>query len=111
MLYLALERVLPAVARPDLPELLRLEAAAVWQLQKAGTLRAIWFTAPERDAVLLLECTSLGSARTELARLPLTRAGVTEFTVHELQAYDGYERLFAVDALHQHRPPSEPPEY
>jgi len=94
MRYLALERELPALPRADLPELLQREAATVWQLQKSGVIREIWFTNPERHAVIMLECPSLAAARDHLASLPLVRAGRSEFTVHELQPYDGYERLF-----------------
>jgi len=93
MRYLALERELPALPRADLADLLRQEAAAVWQLQKSGIVRDVWFTA-ERHAVVMLECPSLAAARGHLAALPLVRAGRIEFTVLELQAYDGYERLF-----------------
>lgn len=95
MRYLALERELPALPRADLPDLLHREAAAVWALQKAGIVREIWFTSPDRLAVLLLECPSLAAARSHLAGLPLVRAGRSDFQLLELQPYDGYERLFA----------------
>jgi hypothetical protein len=109
MRYLALEHELPTLPRADLPDLFRHEAAAVWQLQKSGVIRGIWFTAPERHAVLLLECPSLAAAREHLTALPLARAGRVEFELHELQTYDGYERLFADDAAHPppHREPAE----
>lgn len=110
MRYLALERELPALPRADLPELLQQEAATVWQLQKSGVIREIWFTNPERHAVLLLECPSVVAARDHLAALPLARAGRVEFVLHELQSYDGYERLFAHDAA-QIRERDEPAEY
>lgn len=102
MRYLALERELPVLPRSDLPDLLRQEAAAVWHLQKTGVVREIWFTAPERHAVLILECPSFVAAREHLASLPLARAGRVEFALHELQPYDGYERLFAHDAAEVH---------
>lgn len=110
MRYLALERELPVLPRADLPDLLRQEAAAVWQLQKTGLLREIWFTTPERHAVLLLECPSAAAAREHLASLPLARAGRVEFVLHELQPYDGYERLFARGAAQVHAR-DEPAEY
>lgn len=102
MRYLALERDLPALPRPDRTDLLRQEAAAVWELQKRGVLQSIWFTAPGRHAVLLLDCPSAAAAREHLTKLPLARAGQVEFVLHELQPYDGYERLFAVDAAQAH---------
>ncbi|MBA4137129.1 MAG: superoxide dismutase [Opitutus sp.] len=95
MRYLALERELPTLPRPDYADLLRREAVAVWRLQTDGIVREIWFTHPERHAVVTLECASLASARDHLASLPLVRAGLIEFQLHELRPYDGYERLFA----------------
>ncbi|MBI2510430.1 MAG: superoxide dismutase [Opitutae bacterium] len=110
MRYLALERELPVLPRSDLADLLRQEAAAVWHLQKSGVVREIWFTTPERHAVLILECPSYVSAREHLAALPLARAGRVEFALHELQPYDGHERLFAVDAAQIHAR-DEPADY
>jgi muconolactone delta-isomerase len=109
MRYIALERELPVLPRPDLTDLLRQEAAAVWHLQKSGIVREIWFTAPERHAVLILESPSFVAARDYLSNLPLARAGQVEFVLHELQPYDGYERLFAVDAaqIHERDKPAE----
>jgi hypothetical protein len=95
MRYLALERALPTLPRSDYSDLLQREAAAVWRLQTAGLIRDISFTHPERHAVLVLECPSLAAARAHLAELPLVRAGLIEFQLHELRPYDGYERLFA----------------
>ena len=95
MRILAIERENPIPARPDLPELLRNEAASVWELQKRGIIRDIWFTAADRHAVVMLECADLDEARQWLAALPLVRSGLIEFTLHELRSYDGYERLFA----------------
>lgn len=94
MRILALEHDLPGAPRPDLRDILRAEAAAVWDLQKHGFLREIWFTAGRRRAVIILECTGAPEARSFLATLPLVREGLSEFEVLELSAYDGYERLF-----------------
>jgi muconolactone delta-isomerase len=111
MRILALERELPGLRRPDLPDLLRAEAAGVWDLHQSGVIREIWFTAADLRAVILLECVNITEAREQLAALPLVRHGVSEFTVHELCSYDGFKRLFTGGAAPAARPPAEPPEY
>lgn len=112
MRILAIERELPTPRRPDLPHLLHDEAARVWDLQKRGIIRNIWFTAADRLAVVMLECASAAEAREQLATLPLVQTGVIDFTLHELRSYDGFERLFAAGGA---EPPvqvhEEPPEY
>jgi muconolactone delta-isomerase len=110
MRILAIEHDLEFTIRPDLSDIQRAEAAAVWDLQKHGIIREIWFTAGRRRAVITLECASLLEARNHLATLPLVRHGLCEFELLELTAYDGYERLFGAGlvpaAKHE-----EPPEY
>lgn len=111
MRYLALEREIPSLPRPDRADLLRQEAAAIWRLQTSGVVREIWFTHPERHAVLTLECTSLAAARAHLTALPLARAGCAQFELHELQPYDGYDRLFDHARLTGAKPAEAEPEY
>lgn len=111
MRILAIERELPTPAPANLRDLYREEAASVWALQKRGIVRDIWFTAPGRHAVVMLECAGAAEARQHLATLPLVRYGQIDFTLHELRSYDGYERLFATGVeppVHVHE---EPPEY
>ena len=95
MRILAIERELPTASAGTLEQILGVEAACVWDLQKRGIVRDIWFTAAGNHAVILLECASATEARQHLATLPLVHAGVIDFTVHELRSYDGFERLFA----------------
>ncbi len=113
MRILAIERVIPLPARPDLREILREEAAEVWNLQKRGFIRDIWFTATDRHAIVMLECTGIDEARQLLATLPLVRSGLIEFILHELHSYDGFERLFATgtDPVPPAPKTEEPPEY
>lgn len=111
MRILAIERELPMPVYENLHDLLRDDAAAVWGLQKQGVVREIWFTKADHRAVALLECAGAAEARRQLAALPLVRAGLIEFTVFELESYDGYERLFGTGvepAVPRHE---EPPEY
>ena len=111
MRILAIERELtpPGAALP--PALLRQEAADVWALQKQGIIRDIWFTTQDRHAVVMLECPGAAEARHHLAALPLVRAGLIDFMIHELGSYDGYERLFSTGPAVPAPKPEEPPEY
>jgi hypothetical protein len=93
MKILARSRTLAADEAAFTPELLCAEAAKVWELQQAGRLREIYFTAAG-EAVLILECRGAAEARRVLAGLPLVRAKLLEFAVDELRAYDGFARLF-----------------
>lgn len=111
MRILAIERELtpPDASLPA--DLLRREAAEVWALQKTSIIRDIWFTTQGRNAVVMLECLNATEARRHLATLPLVQAGVIEFTILELCAYDGYERLFTAAPKSPAPTPEEPPEY
>lgn len=110
MRILAIERELPLPMHRNLRDVLHDEAAAVWDLQKRGIIRDIWFTKTDRRAVVMLECASAEDARAHLATLPLVRAELIDFMLLELSAYDGFERLFATNSAST-SPPEEPPEY
>ena len=111
MRILAIERELPRPVHRNLHDLLRAEATVIWDLQKRGIIRDIWFTKTDRRAVVLLECEGLDEARAHLATLPLVRAELIDFMLHELCTYDGLERLFAPGAPPADAAPEEPPEY
>ena len=110
MRLLALERDLAPQGGAIPTDLLRREAAEIWALQKQGVIRDIWFT-QDRRAVIMLECPDAGEARRHLAELPLARAGLSDFLVHELASYDGFERLFGRTPEPHPSKPEEPPEY
>ena len=111
MRILALERELPRPLYQNLRDLLREEAAIIWELEKRGIIREIWFTTPDHRAVIMLECAHAAEARQYLATLPLARTGLIDFTLLELCNYDGLERLFATGAQPVATRPEEPPEY
>lgn len=94
MRILAIERERAAPPHANLPDLLRDEAAGLWDLTKRDIVRDLWFTA-DRHAIIMLECVNGAEARKFLADLPLVRTGLIDFTVHELRNYDGFERLIA----------------
>ena len=111
MRILAIERELPRPVHRNLRDLLRAEATVIWDLQKTGIIRDLWLTKADRRAVILLECAGLAEARAHLAALPLVRAELIDFMLHELCTYDGLERLFAPGAPPGAAPPADPPEY
>ncbi len=95
MRILAIER--PADGSPGKPSAadLRDEAARVWELQQAGSLREIYLTDEGSRAVILLECSSAAEAHALLATLPLVERGFITFDLLELEPYPGFARLFA----------------
>ena len=111
MRILAIERELPRPIHRNLRDLLRAEATVIWDLQKTGIIRDLWLTKADRRAVILLECAGLAEARAHLATLPLVRAELIDFMLHELCTYDGLERLFAPGAPPADAAPEAPPEY
>jgi len=110
MRILALERNLPARAHPNLPDLVRAEAACIWDLHRRGFIREAWSTVPGQRAILLLECTGAVEAKGHLDALPLVRLGLREFEMLELEAYDGFDLLLGVGQGAPSRA-EEPPEY
>ena len=111
MRILAIEREQPIPIYQEFRDLLRDEAAVVWELQKSGIIREIWFTSPGHHVIFMLECASAVEARQHLARLPLMRSDLIDFTLLELCSYDGFERLFASGREAAAAQPAEPPEY
>jgi hypothetical protein len=95
MKILALEKELPGATAEKFRPLLRPEAACLWELVQAGTVRETCFRADRHEAVLVLESADLDEARAALASLPLVAAGLIEFELIPLVPYDGFARLFA----------------
>lgn len=93
MKILAIERELKTVD-PSLHNLLRDEAAHVWELQKHGVIREIYFN-EEHCAVLILEVANLDEAQHLLSSFPLVVKGLIAFDCMELHTYTGLERLFS----------------
>lgn len=95
MKIIALEQEKPSLSAADFEPHLKAEAAGVWQLVKAGTIRETYFNPLEHSAVLILECANLEDARQTLAGLPLVQNGLISFEFIPLSPYTGYERLFS----------------
>jgi len=96
MKFLAIERPVAGATPEAMKPLLKAEARQVWELQRAGVLREIYFT-PAHDAVLVLECADKEVAEEALNNLPLVRGNQIRFEVIALLPYTGFERLFAAE--------------
>lgn len=97
MKILALERELPGATAEQFRRHARAEARKAWELHQAGWIRELYFRADQHAAVLVLECASTGQAVILLADLPFVREGLIVFDLIPLQAYPGFERLFAAE--------------
>ena len=93
MRILAIEKEVPGAQPEQIKPLLKEEAKQVWRLYQQEYLREIWFTVPDRRAVLLLECNFKDQALTLLQALPLVSSGYITFELLVLGPYDGFERL------------------
>ena len=84
----------PNVNWKEQEKFLKQEAKVLWDLQKNGIIRNIWFTKNSREAILIIE--SEDSIRTKeiIDTFPLLKEGLITYHIVELVAYDGYERLF-----------------
>jgi hypothetical protein len=96
MRIVALEQPVPGVADTRFSDaILRAEAEAVWALYRGGAIRELYFRADRHAAVLFLEAADLAAARGIVEQLPLVRERLIEFELVPLEAYPGFERLFA----------------
>lgn len=95
MKILALEHDAPETAREQYRPLLHAEAERIWQLYLGGIIRELYFRADAAQAVLVLECADVETARMALDSLPLVQAGVISFELIPLAPYPGFARLFA----------------
>jgi muconolactone delta-isomerase len=96
MKMLAMEHEVAGVSEEAFtPELLKEESRRAWELYQSGILREIYFRADRPEAVLVLECESVGDAHNLLGTLPLVREGLIAFDLIPLAPYPGFGRLFA----------------
>ena len=111
MRILAIERDRPTPAQANLHDLIRHEAAGIWELFKRDIIRDLWFTAGDRHAIIMLECANAVEARKYLAALPMVQSSLIDFTVYELRNYDGFEQLFSTGTEPVAIKQEEPAEY
>ena len=82
MKILAMEKPVSGADQSRFTEdLLRQEAAKLWQLLQSDVVREAYFRADRHEAVLILECGSPEEAYRCLAGLPLATAGLIRFEV------------------------------
>jgi hypothetical protein len=96
MKLIAIEHEVPGKTAADFAPRLRAEAQRVWELSQAGLIRESYFRADRDEAVLVLECAGVEEAEEVLGSLPLVQAGLIQFEVIPLKAYQGFARLFAI---------------
>jgi len=92
MKILAIEKEIEGVNWDNQEETLKKEAHQVYQLYLSDNLREIYFT-HENNAVLVLECGSLDTARKLLETLPLVQKQMIDFQIMQLKPYTGYGRI------------------
>lgn len=95
MKILAIEKEAESIPAERFQPHLKAEAARVWELYQAGTIRELYFRQDAHSAVLILECRDREEAAAALATLPLVQAGLITFDIIPLTAYPGFSRLFA----------------
>jgi len=76
-------------------ELLAEEAQRAWELYQEGTIRELFFSQEQYEAVLILECGDSAEAQRVIDSLPLVKAGLIGFKIVPLVPYDGFARLFS----------------
>lgn len=97
MKFLFMTRRQPGVSTEQIVALRLAEAAAVWRLVAAGTIREIYYC-PERPAVIgVLEGENMDQARAVMAALPMPSAGLIDFDFFTLQPYDQFGLLFRAE--------------
>jgi len=84
----------PNVNWKEKEQLLKQEAKVLWNLQKNGIIRNIWFTRNTREAILIIEADDTIRTNEIIDTFPLVKEGLITYDIVELVAYDGYERLF-----------------
>jgi len=92
---LAIEHELSGASEEVFRQLAKAEASRVWELYQQGVIRETYFRADRSEAVLMLECPDVVSARDILGTLPLVSNKLIEFEIIPLKAYPGFARLFS----------------
>jgi hypothetical protein len=94
MKIIAMEREIPGIEEDAFISHRQAEARKVWELYQAGIIRELYFRTDRREAVFIMECNDIGTARKHLGTLPLVRAGLIIFDLIPLKPYPGFARLF-----------------
>jgi hypothetical protein len=92
MKLLAIEKEISKVNWDEENEVLINESYRVYEMFQEGIIREIYFNQND-NAIIVLECDSIGSAQQVLSTLPLVNAGLIGFDVMELRPYTGFSRI------------------
>ena len=96
MKIVAIERDLKIVDWKNESKNLIEEAKSIYKLMLSGILREIYFN-ENKQAVLILECSTKIEAKQLTEKLPLVKKGFIEFEIMELHPYTGLSRLMDLD--------------
>ena len=91
---IALEREIPGIEVDAFDPHRQSETRKVWELYQAGIIRELYFRNDRREAVFILECDDVGTARKHLGTLPFVKAGLIIFDLIPVKPYPGFARLF-----------------
>ena len=94
MKIIAIEREIPGIEEAAYLPHRETEARKVWELYQAGIIRELYYRTDRTEAVLVLECDDLSTARKHLGTLPFVKAGLIIFDLIPLKPYPGCARLF-----------------
>ena len=94
MVNLVITHDKPDVNWKEQEQILKQEAKVLWNLQKKGVIRSIWFTKNTREAILIIEAEDTIRTKEIVDKFHLVENGLISYDIVELIAYDGYERLF-----------------
>jgi len=94
MKIIALERVIPGIEDNAFVPHREAEARKIWELYQAGIIRELYFRTDRTEAVFILECDNISTARNHLGTLPFVKAGLIIFDLIPLKPYPGFARLF-----------------
>ena len=94
MVNLVITHDKPNVNWKEQEQILKQEAKVLWNLQKKGIIRSIWFKKTTREAILIIEAEDTIRTKEIVDTFPLVEEGLISYDIVELIAYDGYERLF-----------------
>jgi len=95
MKIIAIEHELPGASPEKFQQYARAEALRAWELHQQGSIRELYFRTDRQEAVLVLECETVDSARAILRQLPFVEHGLIDFELIPLKAYPGFARLFS----------------
>lgn len=95
MKIMAVSRRLPGTTFEMLQAYQHSEVSLVWDYQRRGIIREIYFDSEKPAVVVILEAETLGAAKVAMAEMPMAKAKLLDFDFYTLGPYVQIETLFA----------------